>query len=246
MPKNLNNKILENKNCFITGATGGIGRCITMKMAESKCNLFLTSLGVEDLKKLKEELKSLHGESIKVFCEPGDFNKVEDVERIIGKTEETLGSVDILVNCAGVFPVRFLQDARLEDFEDCFNVNIRGPFLFCKAFSQSMIKNKWGRIVNIGSSSSYKGSAETSLYCATKHAILGLSRVLHDELKEYNIRTFCVSPAAVKTPMGGLIKKQDYSTFIDPEDIAEYVAFVISFDGNMVVDETRLNRMIIR
>jgi len=244
MSNNLRNKILNNKNCFLTGATGGIGKCITMKMAENKCNLFLTSPSAEELKKLKEELKSVHGKRIKVFYEAGDLNKVEDIKRIIEKARGSLKSIDILINCAGVFPIKSLQDSDLKDFENCFNINIRAPFLFCKAFSPSMIKNKWGRIVNIGSSSAYGGFKDTSVYCASKHALLGLSRSLHCELKEYGVRVFCVSPASVKTEMGKKVTWQDYNTFINPEDIAKYVSFIISFDGDMVSDEIRVNRMI--
>lgn len=246
MSKNLRSKILNNKNCFLTGATGGIGKCIAMKIAENKCNLFLTSPSVGELKRLKEELKGAHGKRIKVFYEAGDLNKVEDIKRIIDEVRKKFKSVDILVNCAGVFPVKSLQDANLEDFENCFNVNIRAPFLFCKAFSRSMIKNKWGRIINIGSSSAYSGFKETSIYCASKHALLGFSRSLHDELKKDNIRTFCVSPASVKTEMGKLAKNQNFNTFISPEEIAEYIVFIISFDKEMVSEEIRLNRMIIQ
>jgi short-subunit dehydrogenase len=244
MSHNLRNKILNNKNCFLTGATGGLGKCMAMKMAENKCNLFLTSSSTEKLKRLKEQLENTYGKTIKVFYEAGDLNKVEDIKRIIEKTKKSLKSVDILINCAGVFPVKSLQNSDLEDFENCFNINIRAPFLFCKAFSPSMAKNGWGRIVNIGSSSAYSGTKNTSVYCASKHAILGLSRALYNELKERGIRVFCVSPAGVKTEMGRKITWQDYNTLIDPKDVAEYISFIISFDGNMVTDEIRLNRMI--
>lgn len=231
--------ILENKNCFLTGATGGIGKCIAKKMAENGCNLFLTSSDAEALKKMKQELID-----VKVGYEPGDLNKTEDIERIIKKAEEEFGRIDILINCAGVFSVKSLQDSSLKDFEDCFNINVRAPFLFCKAFSQSMMKNKWGRIVNIASSSAYSGFKDTSVYCASKHALLGLSRSLHCELKEHGVRVFCVSPASVKTEMGKKVSWQDYNTFIGPGDIARYISFIISFDKDMISDEIRLNRMI--
>ena len=243
MSKNLTD-ILKNKNCFITGATGGIGKCIAMKMTENECNLFLTSPSARELKRLKEEIKDAYGNGIKVFYKEGDLNKVEDIKRIIDEAKKKFKFVDILINCVGVFPVKSLQDSNLEDFDNCFNVNIRAPFLFCKAFSRSMIKNKWGRIVNIGSSSAYGGFKETSAYCSSKHALLGLSRALHCELKEYGVRVFCVSPASVKTEIGKKVTWQDYNTFINPEDIAKYISFIVSFDGDMVSDEVRLNRMI--
>ncbi|MDO8486240.1 MAG: SDR family oxidoreductase [Candidatus Staskawiczbacteria bacterium] len=241
MVKNSKKEILKGKNCFLTGATGGIGKSIARKLAEDGCNLFLTSENEIELLNMKEELKN-----VKVAYESGDLNKVEDIESIIDKAKKEFGNIDILINCAGIFPVKSLQESTLEDFDNCFNVNIRAAFLFCKAFAESMVKNKWGRIVNIGSSSAYGGTQNTSLYCASKHAILGFSRALHQELKENSVRVFCVSPGGVKTEMGKKITWQDYNTLIDPEDIAEYVSFIISFDGDMVVDETRLNRMIIQ
>lgn len=239
MANNSKKEILKNKNCFLTGATGEIGKCIAKKMAESGCNLFLTSQSSDKLKKIKNELKN-----VKVIYEPGDLRKGGDIKKIISRAKKEFGSIDILINCAGIFPIKSLNDSAPEDFDDCFNINVKAPFLLAKTFSESMIKNSWGRIVNIGSSSAYGGTKDTSLYCASKHALLGLSRALHSELKEKGVRVFCISPAAVKTEMGKKITWQKYDTFIDPEDVAEYVNFIISFNGNMVPDEVRLNRMI--
>ncbi|MDO9580891.1 MAG: SDR family oxidoreductase [Bacteroidales bacterium] len=238
-------EVFINKNCFITGATGGIGRCIAMKMAENKCNLFLTSTNVTKLKNLKEEIESRYGETNKVYYEHGDLNEIQDIKKIIRMVRKKIHTIDILVNCAGLFVVKFLSVSNLDDFDTTFNLNIRAPFIFCKEFSEDMVKTRWGRIVNIGSSSAYAGSKETSLYCASKHALLGFSRALHDELKKYNIRTYCVSPSGAKTEMGKLIKNQNFDTFIDPTEIAEYVTFICSFDGEMISDEVRLNRMVI-
>ena len=217
----MKHKIFENKNCFLTGATGGIGRHMAMEMAENKCNLFLTSTNAAKLEKLKEELESLHGKDINIFYEPGDLNKLQDINNLIEITREKIRSIDILINCAGIFVVKSLSESNLGDFETSFNLNIRGAFMFCKEFSRDMIRNNWGRIINIGSSSAYAGYEKTSLYCASKHPLLGFSRALHDELKKYNIRTFCVSPSGVKTGMGKLIKNQNFDTFINPEEAAE-------------------------
>lgn len=216
-----------------------------MKMAENGCNLFLTSTNITKLKNLKEEIESLYGKKIKIYYEYGDLNEIQDIKKIITMAREKIHTIDILVNCAGLFVVKFLSDSNLDDFDTTFNLNIRAPFMFCKEFSEDMIKSRWGRIINIGSSSAYVGSKETSLYCASKHALLGFSRALHDELKKYNIRTYCVSPSGAKTEMGKLIKNQNFDTFINPMEIAEYVAFICSFDGEMISDEIRLNRMVI-
>lgn len=239
-------EVFKNKNCFISGATGGIGRSIAMKMAENKCNLFLTSTNNTKLKNLKEEILFIYGKKIKIYYKGGDLNKIQDINNIIAKVREKIYTVDILVNCAGIFVVKFLSDSNLQDFNKTFNLNIRAPFLFCKEFSEDMIKSAWGRIINVGSSSAYAGSKETSLYCASKHALLGFSRALHEELKKYNIRTYCISPGSVKTEMGKLVKNQRFDTFIDPGELAEYIVFVSSFDTQMVSEEIRLNRMVIK
>lgn len=242
----MNYPVLKNKNCFITGATGGIGRCVAIRMAQEGCNLFLTATKINKLKSLKKEIESLCGKNIKVYYEPCDLNMFGDIQKVADMARQKLGSINVLINCAGVFPVGRLSTITLSEYEACFNLNFRGALLFSKEFSMDMIKNKWGRIINIGSSSAYAGSKNTSLYCASKHALLGLSRSLHDELKEQNIRVFCVSPSGAKTEMGRKITWQDYDTLVDPEEVAEYIVFVASFDGGMVSEEIRLNRMVVR
>jgi len=107
----LKNGVLENQNCFISGATGGIGRCIAMKMAENKCNLFLTSTNITKLKNLKEEIESLYGDKIKIYYEHGDLNEIQDINKIITMAREKIHAVDILVNCAGFFVVKFIYGA---------------------------------------------------------------------------------------------------------------------------------------
>ena len=233
---------LLKKNCFITGATGGIGKDLAFQLALKGCNLFLTSQKRNELSKLKKDLVK-ESKNIKIFYEAGNLEKNQDIQKIIKTCRKEFGSMDILVNCAGVFPQNSLSKSTLENFENCFSVNVRAPFIFCKEFSKDMSKKKWGRIINIGSSSAYEGFKETSIYCASKHALLGLSRSLHQELKDSNVRTFCFSPGSVKTKMGRTVKKQDFETFIDPHEISEMIVQIISYDNEMVSEEIRLNRM---
>ena len=235
-------KIFENKNCFITGATGGIGSQIAIIMAQNGCNLFLTSTSIAKLKALAGRIQSMCGGKNKVFYEKGDLNKIKDINQIIKTARKKIGTVDVLINCVGIFTVKDFLKCGINDFEETFNINVRAAFIFCQEFSRDMINKKWGRIINIGSSSAYSGCKRTVLYCASKHALLGLSRALHDELKKYNIRTFCVSPSGSKTRMGKLIENQDFDTFLEPREIAEYIAFISSFDKKMVSQEVRLNR----
>ena len=239
-------EIFKNKSCFITGASGGIGRQIALKMAENKCNLFLTGATASKIDHLQKELESIHGREIEIHGEAGDLNSVPDIERLVSSSRNRLNAIDIFIHCAGAFVVKPLDASDLKDFETSFNLNVRAAFLFVKAFSPDMIRNRWGRIITIGSSSAYSGVKNTALYCASKHALIGLTRSFHDELKAYNIRTLSVSPAGTKTEMGRRIENQNYDTFVNPAEIAEFVAFISSFDGEMVTDEIRLNRMIMQ
>jgi len=97
--------------------------------------------------------------------------------------------------------------------------------------------------VNIGSSSSYQGFKNSSVYCVSKHALLGFSRSILDELKKYNVRTFCVSPSSIKTKMGETLVEQDFNTFLNPKEVAESIIFIISYNDEMIIDELRLNRI---
>jgi len=239
-------KIFENKNCFISGATGGIGSQIAMEMAKNGCNLFLTDTSIAKLKALRNQIQRSHGKKNKIFYAKGDLNRIQDINKIINVVKKQMGIIDILINCAGIFVVKDFLKYSLNDFQKNFNVNFRAAFMFCQAFSKNMIKKRWGRIVNIGSSSAYSGCKRTALYCASKHALLGFSRALHDELKKYNVRTFCVSPSGVKTEMGKLVENQDFDTFLESQEIAKYIAFIASFDKGMVSEEIRLNRMVIQ
>jgi short-subunit dehydrogenase len=237
-----NNNVLKGKNCFITGATGGLGKSLAFELAISGCNLFLSSTNKKKLDELKFNLSKLNS-NIKINFHVCDLRKLNDIQKTIKKFRNTFKNCDILINCAGTLPVKLLSKSLTNDFDSCFDINVRAPFLFSKEFSTDMKKKKWGRIVNIGSSSSYEGFTETSIYSASKHAILGFSRSIQKELKVYGIRTYCFSPGSIKTKMGKQIKEQDYSTFINPKEIAEIILTSIQFDKEMITPEIRLDRI---
>ena len=180
----MNEKILENKNCLITGATGGLGNHLAEILLENNCNIFLTSKSYSKLKKLKNQLEKKNENNCKIMFQSGNLTKIADVKKIISNIRKNFKTVDILINNAGIFLSKPISKSSIEDFQNIFDVNVKAPFLFSKEFSQDMKKKKWGRIVNIGSSSSYHGFSEGTIYCASKHALLGLSRSLFAELKE--------------------------------------------------------------
>jgi short-subunit dehydrogenase len=235
--------MLENKNVFITGASGGLGSQIALEFAKQGCNLYLTGRKDEKLSALISDLHTEIQTEQKVYFKTGDLENLQEVEDIISDAKDKLGGIDILVNCAGVFIVKPFEETKNEHFDSSFNLNVKVPFILCREFMEDMVKNQWGRIINIGSSSAYNGFKETSVYCASKHALLGLTRSLYDEYKDHNVRAFCFSPGSIKTEMGRKVKNQDFDTFINPEEIAKYIIFSISFDQAMISNEVQLKRV---
>ena len=241
----MNENILEKKNCLITGATGGLGKEIAIELAKKNCNLFLTSIE-ENLEELKQELEKLNN-GILIKYQHSDLRKAEDVDNLIRKIREEFTSINILINCAGENHRKPLSESTLDEFDSCMNLNVRAPFILCKEFSKDMTEKKWGRIVNIASSSAHNGFKNAAIYCSSKHALLGLSRALFAELKDSNVRTFCVSPGSMKTRMAkedeGLLAEHDYNTFMEPSEVAEFVTKIISYDNEMVSQEISLSRL---
>jgi short-subunit dehydrogenase len=237
----MNEAKLDGKNCVITGATGGIGKKISEILASNGCNLFLISTNEKKLSELRLQIEN--SSNVKIHTFATDLSILENLKNTISEVRNFFEKVDILINSAGIFNVDPLLNSTIEKFEKNFNLNVRAPFYLARIFSQDMVQQKWGRIVNLGSSSSYTGFKNGSIYCTTKHAILGLSRSLHAELKEDNVRCYCISPSSTRTDMGKISSDQNFETFLDPSDVAESIKFVISFDENLVIDEIRLNRM---
>jgi len=236
---------IKDRTVLLTGATGGLGEAFSRAFLAAGAKLVLLSAHQDKLDALSTSLCDEFPEAeMDGYCVD-----LEDADSLNGVSDDIQCKhtiIDILVNNAGVFPVEKFTLMSLDDFDCCFAVNVRAPFLLVKKFIPAMINQAWGRIVNIGSSSAYAGFPNTAAYCASKHALLGLSRSLHAEYKDDGIRCYSLSPGSVQTQMGKQVPDQDFSTFIKPEEVASYVIFLLGQDGNMISEEVRLNRMIVR
>ena len=245
MSSEVENDILKNKNCLITGATGGLGREIAGEFAKKGCNLFLTSKK-EDLGQLNSELEKINS-NISISYQPTDLRNDDEINLLVKKIRQEFLHIDILVNCAGENHRKPITDSTIEEYDSCMSLNVRAPFILSKEFSKDMIKNGWGRIVNIASSSAHNGFKNAAIYCSSKHALLGMSRSLYNELKEYNVRIFCVSPGSMKTKMAkedeGLLAEHDYDTFIEPSEVAEFITKIILYNNEMISQEINLTRL---
>ena len=238
-----NKKIFIGKNAFISGATGAIGGAIAQKLAQFGCNLFLTGSNHIKLKEISEYLSKF---DVDVSYKEGDLRDTKEIYKVITQSYSFVSHFDIVINSAGIFPQLDLHDSSDDIYNDSMNVNFRAAFIFSREFSKKMVDRKWGRIVNIGSVSSYNGYKSTSLYCASKHALLGFTRAIHEELKQYNVRAYTISPSSTQSEMGLQTKGQDYSTFLDPNEVADYIAIVLSQNNNLHSKEILLERMEIK
>ena len=225
-------EVLEGKIALVTGSSGGLGSSIAKEMSQRGCIVHVTGRN-------SDKLAEIEGNGRFAGSHIVDLRNISKLESLIEEVRP-----EILVNCAGLFPVGGIVESDKEEFDEAFEVNVRAPYFLTKFAITHM--EGWGRVVNIGSSSSYSGFAGTSIYCASKHALLGISRSLFHELKDSGIRVFCVSPGSIKTEMGLKVKGQDYETFIEPEDIAKLICDTIGQDGNMITEEIRINRMYIQ
>jgi len=229
---------LSGKRCLVTGASRGLGLAIAKALVAANAKVFMTAKGAEAL--------SIEAGALGMPNMPADLANIRDVEHLAAKAVEEFGGIDILVNSAGIFPVASAIETDLDEFDQCMAINVRAPFQLARKFIPAMVKNNWGRILNIGSSSAYAGFKNTSAYCASKHALLGMTRALHDEVKADNVRVQCISPGSIKTDMGRQVVGQDFETFLDANEIAQVALDILSMDGAMIMDEVRLNRMVIR
>lgn len=220
------------KSLLITGATSGLGKCLAMQLSD-KYNVYC--LGRDKLALEKLEKVGLKTLSI-------DF--LED--DWIDKVNEFCPNPDILINNAGIFPIKNFKSSEITDYDNCFKVNVRAPFILMKNYIPRMISKDYGKVINILSSSAYNGSPDTPIYCASKHALLGMTRSLFLEYRDTNVSVTSISPGSMQTPMGATDKRQDYNTFIDTKEVVNFIAHILELNQTMVIDEVRLNRKIIR
>lgn len=234
---------LKNRIALVTGASRGIGKAITLCLLDAGALVIGTALNEKGLNVL---YKSLPPHLINNFYPiPADLRLDKDIQNLFTIIEKNPGNPEIIINNAGVMVFELLHNITDDMLKSSYEVNVFAPFKIIRNFVPEMIKKKWGRIINICSSSAYfgGGTSKHCLYSATKHALLGFSRALDDELREYNIRVGTVSPAGVRTDMVSERFDIDHTTFMSPDEVAEAVMYLVTADGPGIVYEMRIWRM---
>ncbi len=192
-------KLLEGKTALITGASKGIGRKIAEKFAEHGANVAFTYLSsVEKGEALEQELQSF-GTKVKGYR--SDASKFDEAEKLITDIVTDFGTLDIVVNNAGITKDGLLMRMSEENWDDVMNVNLKSIFNVTKAASKIMMKNRKGVFVNMSSVVGVQGNAGQANYAASKAGIIGFSKSVAKELGSRNIRTNVVAPGFIRTEM---------------------------------------------
>ena len=232
---------LKDKNIIVTGATGGIGNSIVKKLYEYGANILASGTKIDKLEKLKSNLKNI---KILKF----DITDNDKIEKFIDDaTNELGGSLNCLVNNAGITRDNLAIRMSLDEWNNVINLNLTSTFLCSKFGIKKMLKNKSGKIINITSVVGHTGNLGQSNYTASKAALVAMSKSLAIEYAKKNININCISPGFIETAMTDKIDEKFKEVIISkipsarlgqPEDIANAVLFLSSKQSDYINGET--------
>jgi len=232
---------LKDKNIIVTGASGGIGNSIVEKFYENGANILATGTRIEKLEELRKKFNN-----IKII--KFDISQHEKIENFINTaTEELGGSLDCIVNNAGITKDNLTIRMSLEEWTKVIDVNLTSTFLMCKYSIKKMLKNKFGKIINITSVVGHTGNVGQANYTASKAGIVAMSKSLAIEYAKKNINVNCISPGFISTAMTDQIDEKHKEAIIakipsnrlgKPEDIANAVIFLGSKNSDYINGET--------
>ena len=235
---------LNNKTAIVTGARRGMGRSIALAMAREGANVVVSDINQEDCQKVVDEIEKLGRKGLALKC---DVSSSNDVENMVKRTVAEFGRVDILVNNAGILDFKPFLELTDEDWDRTLNVNLKGQFLCARAAGREMIKNKWGRIINIASISSGGCGIAFPLiahYTASKGGVMALTEALALELTSQGINVNAICPGAIDTDMAKGVKEGGQLAQVlaripkgrlgQPEEIASLVVFLASEESDYI------------
>lgn len=237
--------MFEGKVALVTGASRGIGREIALELARNGANVVVNFAGnVEKANEVVEEIKGLGRESIAIQANVANS---EDVDRLVKETIEHFGALHILVNNAGITRDNLLMRMKEDDWDAVINTNLKSVFLLTKAVTRQMMRQRYGRIVNISSIVGVSGNAGQANYVSAKAGVIGLTKTTAKELASRNITVNAVAPGYIATDMTEqlsddvkeeLFKMIPLARLGEPKDIAKAVKFLASDDAEYITGQT--------
>ena len=236
--------MLKNKVAIITGASSGIGYATALTLSKAGIRVAVGARRTERLQELEKQIIKNNGE---ILVQKTDVTRKSDCDSLVNTIVEKWGKVDILINNAGLMPLSYFKNGKVEEWEQMIDVNIKGVLYCTSAVVPYMLEKKSGHIINISSVAGRIVFAGGSVYCATKHAIAALSEGLRKELSPtYNIRVTCIEPGAVETELLESITDESMTGFIQAtkdmetlrsDDIANAILYAVQAPEHVNVNE---------
>ena len=232
--------MLKGKCALVTGASRGIGKAIALKLASLGANLVLNYRSSEQE---ALEVKDMGVDAISV---KGDISKLEDVETLVSTAKEKFGAIDIMVNNAGITKDTLILRMKEEDFDTVIDVNLKGVFNCLKTITPVMVRQKYGKIINLSSVVGISGNAGQVNYSASKAGVIGMTKSLAKEVGSRGINVNAIAPGFIETDMTDVLgdkykdeikKNIPLKKLGKPEDVANVVAFLASENSDYITGQ---------
>lgn len=233
-------KTLEDLIAVVTGASRGIGAATASMLVDEGATVVLAARSRDKLEALSRRIEQDGGRALAMTVDMADE---DSIKALVQRISAEFGRIDILVNNAGVVHSHLLKDTSTQAWDECMNVNARGPFLLCRETLNLLEASKRAFIINIGSVVSIKAYAKQAAYTASKHALRGMTQALAEELQGTNISVHMICPGGVDTVMLGDVRPDiPKNELMYPEEIADIVRFIVTRSGRGLLDEFRIRR----
>ena len=236
---------LSGKRALVTGASRGIGRAVALRLAAEGASVALNyRAGREEAEAVAAEIAASGGSAAVV---QGDVAAAEQAEALVGAAAEAMGGLDILVNNAGLTRDNLLMRLSEEDWDAALNTNLKGAFLCAKAAIRPMLRQRFGRIVNMSSVVALTGNPGQANYAAAKAGLIGFTRTVAREVASRGVTVNALAPGFIETQMiesipedlrARILERIPLGRFGAPEDVAGCVAFLCGDDGAYITGQT--------
>lgn len=237
--------LLDNKIALVTGASRGIGKAIAIALAKSGATVVINYAGnINAAKEVESEINAINGKAI-IF--QADVSNVDAVENMIKAVVEQFGRIDILINNAGITRDNLLMRMKESDWDEVMNTNLKGVYNCTKSISRIMMKQRYGKIVNMTSVVGLTGNAGQANYAAAKAGVIGFTKSVAKEFASRGINVNAIAPGYISTDMTAVLSdevKKDFEAKIpfgrigQAEDVAEAVLFLVSDKSSYITGQT--------